>query len=200
MNTKQIKLSVLAVFAVAVVTILSFQNKVVMTVSADGDVAAEYKSKCIACHGAAAAKNYDPAKTEAEHVQIILKGKTAAKPPNMPGYEAKGMTEAQAKALAEYMQSLRTATPPSASTATAATIPAALDDETAAFYKKTCIGCHGATANKSFDATKADDVLVNVVMTGKKGEKPPNMPEYTSKGMTNEKASALVAYMKSLKQ
>lgn len=199
MNTKQIKFSVFAVFALAVVTILSFQQKVVMTVSADGDVAAEYKSKCIACHGAAAAKNYDPAKSDAEHIQVILKGKTAAKPPNMPGYEAKGMTEAQAKALAEYMRGLRTATPSAASTATVG-VTAALDEETAAFYKKTCIGCHGATANKAFDATKADDVLVNAVLTGKKGEKPPNMPEYASKGVTNEKATALVAYMKTLKQ
>ena len=38
----------------------------------------------------------------------ILKGKTAAKPPNMPAFEAKGITAEQAKALAEYMKSLRT--------------------------------------------------------------------------------------------
>lgn len=205
MKTNQIKLIVLAVFAVAIVTILSFQPKVVTTVSADGDAAADFKAKCIACHGATAAKHYDPAKPDADHIQVILKGKTAEKPPNMPGYEAKGMTAEQAKALAEYMRKLRTDNPPAANTATvgtlpSASLPAAFDEETAAFYKQTCVGCHGAAATKAFDATKADDVLVDVVLKGKKAEKPPNMPSYETKGMTDVKAKALVAYMKSLKQ
>jgi cytochrome c1 len=37
-----------------------------------------------------------------------LKGKKGEKPPYMPGFEAKGMTEDQAKALAAYMRTLRT--------------------------------------------------------------------------------------------
>ena len=66
-------------------------------------------------------------------------------------------------------------------------------------YKK-CVGCHGAKAEKKFDATKSDDDLVQVVLKGKKAEKPPHMPEYATKGVTAEQAKALVDYMKSLKQ
>jgi hypothetical protein len=59
------------------------------------------------CHGAKSEKHFDPAKTVDEHVQVILKGKKGEKPPFMPGYEAKGMTAEEAKALAEYMVGLR---------------------------------------------------------------------------------------------
>jgi mono/diheme cytochrome c family protein len=70
------------------------------------DAAATYK-KCVACHGPKAEKKFDTAKSDDEHIQIILKGKRAEKPPNMPGYEAKGVSAEQAKALLDYMKSLR---------------------------------------------------------------------------------------------
>lgn len=75
-----------------------------------------------------------------------------------------------------------------------------MDDETATLYNSKCKMCHGATAEKKFDATKADDVLVQIVLDGKAAEKPPNMPAYKDKGMTPEQAKALVTHMKSLKQ
>ena len=71
------------------------------------DAAKTYKGKCVACHGPKAEKKYDPAKPEDEQVQAVLKGKKAEKPPNMPGYESKGITAEQAKALVDYMKSLR---------------------------------------------------------------------------------------------
>lgn len=74
------------------------------------------------------------------------------------------------------------------------------DGETAALYKSKCVACHGATAEKKFDATKADDDLIQTVLKGKKLEKPPNMPGYEEKGITADQAKALVGYMKSLKQ
>jgi mono/diheme cytochrome c family protein len=70
------------------------------------DAAASYK-QCVACHGPKAEKKFDTAKSDDEHVQVILKGKKTEKPPNMPGYESKGITPDQAKALLEYMKSLR---------------------------------------------------------------------------------------------
>ena len=70
-------------------------------------------------------------------------------------------------------------------------------DDTAAVYKSKCFACHGATAEKKFDATKADDDLIQSVLKGKKMEKPPNMPGYEEKGITAEQAKALVAFMKS---
>ena len=71
------------------------------------DAAATYQSKCKACHGATAEKKFDTAKADDDLVQIILKGKTAEKPPNMPGYETKGITAENAKALVDYMKSLK---------------------------------------------------------------------------------------------
>ncbi len=70
------------------------------------DAAKAYK-KCVACHGPKAEKKFDLAKSDDEHVQIILKGKKAEKPPNMPAYETKGVTAEQAKAMVDYMKSLR---------------------------------------------------------------------------------------------
>lgn len=71
------------------------------------DAAKTYKGKCVACHGAKAEKKFDAAKSDDEHVQIILKGKKPEKPPNMPAYETKGITAEQAKSLLDYMKSLR---------------------------------------------------------------------------------------------
>lgn len=71
------------------------------------DAAKTYKGKCTACHGPKAEKKFDATKSDDEHVQIILKGKKAEKPPNMPAYETKGVTADQAKALLDYMKSIR---------------------------------------------------------------------------------------------
>jgi mono/diheme cytochrome c family protein len=73
----------------------------------DFDAAATYKGKCVACHGAAAEKRFDATLADADLVQIVLKGKKAEKPPNMPGYEEKGITEDQAKTLVGYMKSIK---------------------------------------------------------------------------------------------
>jgi mono/diheme cytochrome c family protein len=82
-----------------------------------------------------------------------------------------------------------------------ASVPArtTTDDDAAALYKTKCFACHGATAEKKFDATKADDELVQTVLKGKKLEKPPNMPSFEERGLTADQAKALVAFMKSQK-
>jgi mono/diheme cytochrome c family protein len=72
--------------------------------------------------------------------------------------------------------------------------------DAAATFKAKCVACHGAAAEKKFDATLADPDLVQIVLNGKKPEKPPNMPAYGEKGITEEQAKALVAHMKSLKK
>lgn len=71
------------------------------------DAAATYKAKCVACHGAKSEKKFDATKADAVHVEAILKGRKMEKPPNMPGYEEKGITEDQAKALLAYMKSIQ---------------------------------------------------------------------------------------------
>jgi len=73
------------------------------------------------------------------------------------------------------------------------------DDDAAALYKTKCAMCHGATAEKKVDKTKADDELIQTVLKGKKPEKPPNMPAFEERGITADQAKVLVGYMKSLK-
>ena len=75
----------------------------------------------------------------------------------------------------------------------------AQDFDAATAYKAKCAMCHGADASKKFDATLADDVLVNAVMKGKDAT-PVKMPAFEAKGMTEDQAKALVAYMKSLRK
>jgi len=73
------------------------------------------------------------------------------------------------------------------------------DDDASALYKTKCAMCHGATAEKKVDKTKADDELTQTVLKGKKLEKPPNMPAFEERGITADQAKALVGFMKSLK-
>jgi mono/diheme cytochrome c family protein len=88
-------------------TVLSIAVAGTRTNSGEFKAAATYKSKCVACHGPKAEKKFDTAKPDAEHVQLILKGKKMPKPPHMPGYETKGITPEKAQALLDYMKSLR---------------------------------------------------------------------------------------------
>jgi mono/diheme cytochrome c family protein len=64
-----------------------------------------------------------------------------------------------------------------------------------ATYKAKCAMCHGSNAEKSFDATKTDEVLLDAVLKGVK----PKMPSYEQK-LSPDQAKGLVAYMKSLKK
>jgi len=71
------------------------------------DTTAYYKAKCQMCHGPKAEKKFDPALTDEQCIEAILKGKKPEKPPNMPAYGEKGVTADQAKALLEHMKQLR---------------------------------------------------------------------------------------------
>jgi len=72
---------------------------------------------------------------------------------------------------------------------------AAGGEDAAATYKAKCIACHGAKAEKAFDASKADAALVDALLKGVK----PKMPGYEGK-LTADQAKGLVAYMKSLRK
>ena len=108
MNTTKIKLLAIMIFALAVTAILVFRAAPATSAAAlADDPAATYKAKCMACHGPAAAKFYDPAKPEEEQVAAIMHGKKGEKPPNMPAFSDKGITEDAAKALVTYMKTLK---------------------------------------------------------------------------------------------
>jgi len=73
------------------------------------------------------------------------------------------------------------------------------DTDVAAVYKTKCAVCHSPKAEKSFDLSKTDEQHAEIILKGKKGEKPPFMPEFASKGITPEQAKALVVYMRKLR-
>lgn len=108
MTINRIKFIATAIFTLAFIAIIAFKSGPVANSVAAADTAATYKAQCAMCHTAKAEKFFDPAKKDEEHVEIILKGKKGEKPPYMPGFEAKGMKAEEAKALAEYMRTLRT--------------------------------------------------------------------------------------------
>jgi len=69
----------------------------------------------------------------------------------------------------------------------------------AAYYKTKCVACHGKTAEKKFDSSLPEAQMIEIVLKGKKPEKPPNMPAFEERGITADQAKALAAYMKSIK-
>ena len=71
--------------------------------------------------------------------------------------------------------------------------------DTAEFYKTKCLACHGKNAEKKFDSSLPEEQLIEIILKGKKAEKPPHMPGYSDKGVSSEQAKALVGYMKQLK-
>jgi hypothetical protein len=73
-------------------------------------------------------------------------------------------------------------------------------DAAAAYKEMKCGMCHSPKAEKAFDPSKTDDVLVQAIIKGATGAKPPNMPAYESKGIDEAKAKAFVVYMRSLRQ
>jgi mono/diheme cytochrome c family protein len=107
MTLNTVKMFVAALFILPLLTLAFFNTKPVGTTVSAADAAETYKAKCAMCHSPKAEKQFDPAKTDEELVEIILKGKKGEKPPFMPGYEAKGMTAAEAKELVTFMKNLR---------------------------------------------------------------------------------------------
>lgn len=76
---------------------------------------------------------------------------------------------------------------------------AADDFDPAATFQAKCALCHGKDASKKFDPALADDALVGAVLKGKDAT-PIKMPAFAEKGISEDQAKALVAYMKSLKK
>jgi mono/diheme cytochrome c family protein len=111
MRINRIKLTAVILFAFPLLLLAMFQvTPARVAASMPDDPAAMYKTKCAACHTPTASKFFDPAHSEEVHVHAILMGKKGEKPPNMPAFGEKGMTENEAKSLAAYMKTLRPST------------------------------------------------------------------------------------------
>lgn len=100
-RVKQVGLVLAGVMMAATLLIASAPARA----TADDDSGALYKSKCAMCHGQTAEKKFDAAKGDDDLMQIVLKGKQAEKPPNMPAFADRGITADQAKALVAFMKS-----------------------------------------------------------------------------------------------
>jgi len=107
MKLNRVKFLAIALFILPLMALAIFNTKPIGTVVNAADPAETYKAKCAMCHGPTAQKLFDPAKTDEELTETILKGRKGEKPPFMPAFEAKGMTADEAKALATYMKELR---------------------------------------------------------------------------------------------
>ena len=108
MTRNRIKILSIVALVFPLLALVVFTNKPVKAVSSVvDDPATVYKAKCAMCHTPKAEKFYDPSKPEEEQVQAILKGKKGEKPPYMPAFEEKGITEDGAKALVAYMKTLK---------------------------------------------------------------------------------------------
>jgi mono/diheme cytochrome c family protein len=97
-----------AIGVVTMLTLVFLVSGAAQTEVKFADAASYYTdAKCVVCHGQKAEKKFDANKKEEELVETVLKGKKPEKPPNMPTYEAKGITADQAKAMVAYMKSIK---------------------------------------------------------------------------------------------
>lgn len=109
MTLNRVKILAIGLLVLPVMLITVFRSTPTIVSAAPDDPPTIYKAKCAMCHGQKAEKFYDAAVPEADQVTAILKGKKGEKPPYMPAFETKGITEDDAKALAALMKSLKTA-------------------------------------------------------------------------------------------
>jgi len=70
----------------------------------------------------------------------------------------------------------------------------------AGYYKKNCAECHGSEADKKFNPDLPEQQMVDAILNGQTMETPPDMPAFADKGIDEERAKALIAYMNAFRQ
>jgi mono/diheme cytochrome c family protein len=68
------------------------------------------------------------------------------------------------------------------------------------FYKPNCEECHGSTAEKRFNPDNPESQMIDAILNGAKAEDTKDMPAFNQKGIDEQKAKILIAYMKSLRE
>ena len=106
MRTTYLKRSGVAIVTVTLLALGFLVSGAAQTEVKFADATSYYRRKCVVCHGRNE-KKFNAELKEEELVEIVLKGKKPEKPPNMPAYEAKGLTADQAKVMVDYMKSLK---------------------------------------------------------------------------------------------
>jgi len=72
--------------------------------------------------------------------------------------------------------------------------------DSADYYKSNCAECHGKAAEKRFEPALPEPQMVDAILNGEQLETPPEMPAFADKGINEERAKALIAFMKSLRE
>src|SRR5437867_7385940 len=71
--------------------------------------------------------------------------------------------------------------------------------EPATFYKANCLECHGTAAEKKFNPDLPEGQMIDSILNGAKAEGTRDMPAFADKGINEERAKALITYMKSIR-
>ena len=72
--------------------------------------------------------------------------------------------------------------------------------EPATFYKANCAECHGSEAEKKFNPDLPESQMIDSILNGAKAEDTRDMPAFANKGINEERAKALITYMKSIRE
>ena len=68
------------------------------------------------------------------------------------------------------------------------------------YYKAKCTECHGSEAQKKFNPDLPESQMIDAILNGTLTQTPPDMPPFADKGINEDRARALIAYMKSLRE
>jgi len=68
------------------------------------------------------------------------------------------------------------------------------------FYKTNCEECHGLTAERRFNPDNPEAQMIDAILNGATVEDTKDMPAFSQKGIDEQKARALIAYMKSIRE
>jgi mono/diheme cytochrome c family protein len=104
-SIKRMKLTVITTASALALTLAFAMQPATRAAVAADDAAATFMAKCKMCHGAAAEKNFDAKKADADLVKAILEGTTSTEGKKMPAFKA--INEETAKALVAHMKSLK---------------------------------------------------------------------------------------------
>ena len=69
-----------------------------------------------------------------------------------------------------------------------------------AYYKLNCAECHGSEAEKRFNPDSSESQMIDSILNGAKAENTRDMPAFAEKGIDEQRAKALIAYMKSIRE
>ena len=72
--------------------------------------------------------------------------------------------------------------------------------EPKAYYRMRCASCHGSRAESRFNPDLPEQQMVEAILYGRKAERPPDMPSFGDKGINEERAKGLIAYMRAVKR